>query len=93
MVKNRMIPGDGDPRHGTANGYTNQGCRCDLCRAANVELNKRQRAKREGSLAPDDPRHGKPSTYSNYRCRCELCRAANAERARVNRERRKAVAA
>lgn len=24
----------GDPRHGTANGYTNRNCRCDDCRAA-----------------------------------------------------------
>jgi hypothetical protein len=27
-------PGDGDPRHGTRNGYSNQQCRCDECRAA-----------------------------------------------------------
>jgi hypothetical protein len=23
-----------DPRHGTANGYNNRGCRCDRCRLA-----------------------------------------------------------
>lgn len=23
-----------DPRHGTANGYNNFGCKCDLCKAA-----------------------------------------------------------
>ena len=27
-------PGDGDPRHGTANGYNNLLCRCDDCREA-----------------------------------------------------------
>ena len=25
--------GDGDPRHGTPNGYRNHVCRCTLCRA------------------------------------------------------------
>lgn len=25
-------PGDGDPRHGTTNGYTSLGCRCEYCR-------------------------------------------------------------
>jgi hypothetical protein len=26
-----------DPRHGTLNGYTNLGCRCEKCRAARAE--------------------------------------------------------
>jgi hypothetical protein len=30
-------PGDGDPRHGTLNGYTNLCCRCDQCRSANTD--------------------------------------------------------
>ena len=29
-----------DPRHGTANGYTNLGCRCDACRDANTAYRK-----------------------------------------------------
>jgi len=33
-VKNRIVPGDGDSRHGTLNGYTNHACRCDLCTEA-----------------------------------------------------------
>lgn len=33
--KKRIVEGDGDPRHGTAGGYTNHGCRCDACREAN----------------------------------------------------------
>jgi len=36
-VKNRIKAGDGDPRHGTINGYTNHACRCELCRAAHTE--------------------------------------------------------
>lgn len=27
----------GDPRHGTENGYGNQGCRCDECRRAHAD--------------------------------------------------------
>lgn len=29
-------PGDKDPRHGTLNGYTNLGCNCAKCKAANT---------------------------------------------------------
>ena len=29
-----MNPGDGDPRHGTENGYNNLHCRCPECREA-----------------------------------------------------------
>jgi hypothetical protein len=32
-----MIEGDGDPRHGTHNGYGNLKCRCAACRAANTK--------------------------------------------------------
>lgn len=30
-----------DPRHGTANGYTNLGCRCERCRRAATEYHWR----------------------------------------------------
>lgn len=30
-VRNRIQPGDGDPRHGTTNGYRNHRCRCRPC--------------------------------------------------------------
>lgn len=33
-TKNRIVAGDGDPRHGTVNGYGNHRCRCDRCRRA-----------------------------------------------------------
>lgn len=29
-----ITPGDGDPRHGTLNGYTNLSCRGPCCRQA-----------------------------------------------------------
>lgn len=32
---------DDDPRHGTINGYTNHGCRCDRCRRARKVANHR----------------------------------------------------
>lgn len=32
-----ISPGDGDPRHGTDNGYVNLRCRCDSCRQAHTE--------------------------------------------------------
>ncbi len=33
-VRNRIQSGDGDPRHGTTNGYSNHGCRCEDCTVA-----------------------------------------------------------
>jgi ribosomal protein L37AE/L43A len=36
MRRGRITPGDGDPRHGTTNGYGNLGCRCASCREANT---------------------------------------------------------
>lgn len=35
---------DDDPRHGTLTAYTNYGCRCDRCRAANVAKRQAERA-------------------------------------------------
>jgi hypothetical protein len=35
-----MKSGDGDPRHGTMNGYGNLRCRCNDCRAANTAHQK-----------------------------------------------------
>jgi hypothetical protein len=76
-IKNPVQPGDGDPRHGTMNGYINHGCRCDLCRAANTEYCRVRRIERD--LAPNDPRHGRWTTYFNYACRCVRCKAAHNE--------------
>lgn len=79
MTRARLVPGDGDPRHGTLNGYTNLRCRCKPCRAANTAEHKRLRQVRKARLASDPSiaRHGVESTYFNYCCRCEPCKAAH----------------
>lgn len=75
---------EGDPRHGS-NGYTNLGCKCDICRAANVQNTKRGRERRRKTIDPNDPRHGDENFYFNYRCSCDLCKAAHAAAARERR--------
>ncbi len=76
--------GDGDPRHGTVNGYSNLKCRCEACRFQWRGFVAAARTRRRSTgLAPDDKRHGASTTYSNYGCRCDPCRLAhNAERRR-----------
>jgi hypothetical protein len=69
-----------DPRHGTANGYHNLGCRCAACRAAWVESCRAARLRRRSKLTAADPRHGRYTTYINHMCRCPLCRTAWADR-------------
>lgn len=74
-TRNRIHPGDGDPRHGTYNGYGSHKCRCELCRAAGTKFSREDRA----SLTPpppDDPRHGLETTFTRYGCRCSPCMAA-----------------
>lgn len=39
-VRTEMSLSPGDPRHGTANGYSNLGCRCDACRKAQTAYMK-----------------------------------------------------
>lgn len=72
-----IVPGDGDHRHGTTNGYTNLSCRCQPCRDAFAATQRVLQAKRRGSLGPDDQRHGTYNGYRNYGCRCDACRAAH----------------
>lgn len=45
--RSRITPGDGDPRHGTLNGYTNLSCRCPCCRQAMATWQRKRRARRE----------------------------------------------
>jgi hypothetical protein len=63
-----------DPRHGTMNGYSNHGCRCNGCRIANTAY---YRAHRQGGYRQDAcPTCGKPKRVIARQCRgCE-----NAER-------------
>lgn len=39
-TRSRIYPGDGDPRHGTVNGYCNLKCKCDECKAAWAESHR-----------------------------------------------------
>lgn len=63
-----------DPRHGTPNGYSNHGCRCHACGAANTAY---VRARRIGGYATDPC----PSCGGPKRVIAALCQACwNAER-------------
>ena len=75
-------------RHGIAATYRNEGCRCDLCRAANSARCARWRREVEGR---EPPAHGYQG-YVNYGCRCETCTAANSAACRAYHARRKAEA-
>lgn len=66
--KPKIVPGDGDPRHGTVNGYRNLGCTGECCKAA-------AKGQKQG-LPDDDPRHGTTNGYGNYGCRCTPCTKA-----------------
>jgi len=77
--------------HGTRNGYSHYGCRCDECSEANSEWRKAQRARwRAAGCAPGKapPRstavpHGTISGYTYWNCRCEPCaRAMRADTAK-----------
>lgn len=87
MSRSRIHPGDGDPRHGTANAYNNLKCRCAGCRAAWAARCNEARAARVPP--PDgDPRHGLAQTYGNNNCRCRPCTNAHAAQRRRNAQRR-----
>jgi len=83
-TRSRICDGDGDPRHGTPNGYVNLVCRCPKCREAwrvrTIELKAARKP-----LPLGDKRHGSQNGYVNYRCRCTLCQAAHAAAARKGR--------
>jgi cation diffusion facilitator CzcD-associated flavoprotein CzcO len=89
-TRTMIVPGDGDPRHGSVNGYTNLRCSatpdgprkpCEACRKAWADEFKRKREERRLRLLKDPSlaEHGKPSTYTNWGCRCTLCTAAHTQ--------------
>lgn len=76
--------GDGDPRHGTVNGYGNLRCSCPECRAAWAAHCRRERERmRRAPIALDDPRHGTTNLYTNWGCRCPECTAVATRRRRL----------
>jgi len=77
-----------DPRHGTANGYRNHGCRCGPCRDAAAE-DFQQRWTAQTPPPPGDERHGLRATYLFRHCRCQRCREANTSYARQWRAHRR----
>ncbi|GAA1937533.1 hypothetical protein GCM10009797_34020 [Nocardioides hwasunensis] len=81
---------DDDPRHGTANGYGNLGCRCDACREAHRVRHAEYmaRVRRSGELA-DAGDHGSSYRY-DVGCRCDECREAHNAKSRVTKARLRA---
>lgn len=75
-------------RHGTERGYKHDGCRCDLCKAANTKATRDDRARRHAQLAElPDSAHGDRNTYLNWGCRCQRCTDTQKRYMRTYRER------
>jgi len=81
-----IVEGDGNPRHGTINGYNNYKCRCPMCKQAWADY-MRDLNHRRGRHQPMEqylqelrdrplPAHGTESRYIKYKCRCNECRYA-----------------
>lgn len=66
-------------KHG-ASGYSNWGCRCDVCTAAHSAKMRRARQVRIQKMLAGDPAvpHGTASGYVSWGCRCDPCVAAAA---------------
>ncbi len=79
-------------KHGTVGGYTNNGCRCPECRAAQRTYAAQRRALRRQESTPENV-HGTENGYTNYGCRCVPCRTAHAATARHARTTRAALEA
>jgi hypothetical protein len=80
--------------HGTHSSYNHDRCRCDACREAHTDYQRRRRTQRFSEPIPDDVRHGVKSTYTNWGCRCDPCTAANgAHGAAFRRARRREATA
>lgn len=59
--------------------YSNRGCRCEVCGAANREYTAKRRRDRFAFVAehglPANVRHGE-GAYTNWGCRCPECTKA-----------------
>lgn len=84
MRRDEPLP-EGDPRHGTANGYGNRRCRCDACRAAHAAKHSAY-IKRQREAGRVIGEHGSGTAYDTG-CRCETCRLAHNARS-VEKKRR-----
>lgn len=88
MGRNNGLP-DGDPRHGTTNGYGNHGCRCDACKEANRINHAEYMAtvRKTGQLAQRaNIVHGTSYRY-DVGCRCDPCREAHNAKSRETKAR------
>lgn len=69
--------------HGSLNTYRVHGCRCEPCKHANRDRQRRTNAARAEKVArgeiPEYVKHGTQGTYRNWGCRCELCKAAGTD--------------
>ena len=78
--------------HGTSNGYSYHGCRCDDCRGAYSAARARMRVRRIAKGLPaDDERHGTRNGYDNHGCRCRPCSDAMSAAKREYYARRRAA--
>ncbi len=59
-------------------GYTNHGCRCDICKQAAVNYVRNRRSARRAVPVPEHV-HGTDNGYTNYACRCDRCKLARSE--------------
>lgn len=48
-IRNRIVEGDGDTRHGYLSTYTNHDCRCPACKAAHSAYMAEYKARRVGA--------------------------------------------
>lgn len=71
------------PRKENGGCYSNHGCRCDICKAANARRVRRRRNERKSETVKGD--HGKDSTYVNWNCRCIPCTEDHARKAAKRR--------
>lgn len=75
--------------------YTNEKCRCDVCRRANAEHVAQRRRERVAITAqkgvPEGVVHG-ANAYLNWGCRCAICRGARSEADRTRYLAKKAEA-